>query len=184
VDVTDSRGITRGARIFFVSSSQVNYVLPPGTAIGPATVRITAGDGKSTTGTVEIVGVSPGVIALNSTGLAAVVVVRVRNGQQIVEQVYQVSGNAVVPAPIDLGPQGDQVYLLLFGTGFSHATAASVTVGGLSMPGVAWAAHSLYPGLDQANLGPLPRALAGRGQVSLVLTANGIASNATNLSFR
>ena len=38
--IRDSQGITRPAELYFVSSSQVNYVIPPGTATGNALVTV------------------------------------------------------------------------------------------------------------------------------------------------
>ncbi len=74
--------------------------------------------------------------------------------------------------PINLGPASDQVYLVLFGTGFRLSTGPlAATVGGEAV-GVAIAAAQGFSGLDQANLGPLPRTLIGRGAVTVSFSAS------------
>src|SRR5262249_25076085 len=70
VDVTASAGVKRPAVLFSVSASQVTYEIPPGTAAGPATVTITAGDGVSGTVQVQVAAVAPGLYTLNSSALA------------------------------------------------------------------------------------------------------------------
>jgi uncharacterized protein (TIGR03437 family) len=184
VDVTDSKGMTRPAQLIYVSLGQVNYILPPGTATGTATVKITAGDGIVTSGTVAVVSASPGVIAISPAGLTAANLIRVTNGMQAYEVVYQVANNAVAPLPIDLGPASDQLYLSIYGTGFRYAKSVTIQIGGITMPNVSWAGSGQYPGLDQANLGPVPRGLLGKGSVNVVLTADGVAANTTNLTFK
>jgi uncharacterized protein (TIGR03437 family) len=41
-----------------------------------------------------------------------------------------------------------------------------------------------FAGLDQLNIGPLPRSLAGRGNVMMTLTVDGVAANTVQLNFR
>ena len=38
-------------------------------------------------------------------------------------------------------------------------------------------------GLDQVNIGPLPSSLAGRGSVTILLTADGLTANAVQANF-
>ena len=40
-----------------------------------------------------------------------------------------------------------------------------------------WVAQGQFAGLDQVNIGPLPRTLAGRGEVNLYVTVDGNRSN-------
>lgn len=90
-------------------------------------------------------------------------------------------------APIDLGPEGDQVTLLLFGTGIrgrSALAAVTCTIGGVSVPVSFAGSQGDLVGLDQINVGPLPRALAGRGEVDLVLLVDGKAANTVRISIR
>lgn len=89
--------------------------------------------------------------------------------------------------PIDLGAATDQVYLSLYGTGirgFSALSNIKATVAGVSVPVQAAAAHSVYPGMDQVNLGPLPRGLAGKGLSSIVLSVDARTANSVTVNFK
>ena len=58
------------------------------------------------------------------------------NNTQTVEQVYTVSGGAVVASPVSLGSSTDKAFLFIFGTGLQDAGTAGVTVtiSGISVP--------------------------------------------------
>ncbi|MEP7337538.1 MAG: SBBP repeat-containing protein, partial [Acidobacteriota bacterium] len=123
VRVRDNNGVGRLAPLFFVAPTQVNYLIPPGTALGAATVTITSGDGATSVGTVNITSVSPGLFTANAsgTGVAAATVLRIKaDNSQSYEAVGQFnpSTGAFTAIPIDLGPADEQIFLLLFGTGF------------------------------------------------------------------
>ena len=178
VSVTDAAGTSRPAQVFYSSTSQVNFLIPAGTAPGTATVNISAADGTAATaGSAQVANIGPGIFQLNSTALAAAIVARVApDGSQTIEPVYQLdASNNVVPLPIGLA--SGSVYLTLFGTGLRHAQTASVTVGGQSVPLLYWGAQGTYAGLDQINVGPLPASLAGRGRVNIILSADGQTAN-------
>jgi uncharacterized protein (TIGR03437 family) len=87
--------------------------------------------------------------------------------------------------PIDLGPASDKVYLILFGTGVRNAATASVSVDieGLNAPVSYAGPQNGFEGLDQINV-LLPRTLAGSGDVSVVLTAAGIAANTVHITIK
>ena len=180
VSVRDSTGRARSAQLTYASPRQVNYLVPDGTASGKATVTIGAGSSTSTE-TVTIAPVAPALFALNSAGLAAAYVVRVHaDGSSAVENVFQLDGSNIVPLPIDLGPETDQVFLELFGTGSQNGKAATASVGRLTVP-VTYAGVSGYAGEDQIDIGPLPRALAGKGEVEIVVLMDGVAANVVNV---
>ncbi|HMV46639.1 MAG TPA: hypothetical protein PKD31_02630 [Blastocatellia bacterium] len=176
--VRDAFNIERAASLFFVSPGQINYLVPLGTFPGAATVTVRRNGVDAAQGTLTIETFTPALFSANATGqgIAAAVVLRLRNGQQIYEPVSRAENGSQVAIPIDLGPDtgSDQVYLLLFGTGFrsfAQPSAMTVTVGGLAVPVLGYAAVDGLAGLDQCNIGPLPRSLAGRGTVNVVLTA-------------
>ncbi|MBS1789416.1 MAG: hypothetical protein JST85_16945 [Acidobacteria bacterium] len=86
VTVRDSAGIDRPAPLFFVSAEQINYQLPSGTAPGDATVIVSSGDGRRSTGRAHFETVAPGLFTANSSGegVAAAVVLRIKaNGDRI-----------------------------------------------------------------------------------------------------
>ena len=189
--VRDSAGVERNAPLFFVSPAQINYLMPPETALGPATVVVTAGDGKTTYGTTRVVTVAPGQFAANSDGqgIAAALALRVRgDGSRSFEPVAQLDAatGRFVPVPIDLGPEGEQVFLVLYGTGSrsrSSLAAVRVTVGGAEAEVLFAGAVPGLSGLDQVNA-RLSRALAGRGEVDVVLTVDGKAANLVSVSIK
>jgi uncharacterized protein (TIGR03437 family) len=103
----------------------------------------------------------------------------------VLEAVYQVgAGNVVQPLPIDLGPATDAVYLSLFATGLENAKSVVVSVGGQTVPVLYAGIQGTYDGLDQVNVGPVPRSLAGSGRVNIVLTADGQTANPVELAIK
>jgi uncharacterized protein (TIGR03437 family) len=190
VKVRDSTGTERLAPLFFVAPGQVNYLMPTGTATGAATVTITSGDGSVSSGTMQIAAVAPGLFAANANGMgvaAAVVLRRNAAGQDTFEPVARLEGTSLVAVPIDLGPATDQVFLILYGTGIrGHSALSMVTaqVGGVDVPVLFAGDQGTFAGLDQVNLGPLPRSLVGRGDVVVMLTVDGKAANNILVSIR
>jgi uncharacterized protein (TIGR03437 family) len=173
VKVKDKAGVERDAQLFFVSSEQVNFLVPAGMAAGQATVTIRSGDGKSvSTGEMQVKEVAPAIFTANGSGngKAAALVLRIKaNGDRKYEPIAQ---------PIDLNDPSDRVFLLLYGTGLRrHGLMVKVLLGGNDLA----ASHAPAPGyvgLDQINV-ELPReveprrTLIGRGVVKLAVTAIG-----------
>ncbi len=190
VKVRDSAGTERLAPLFFVSSGQINYLLPAGTATGAATITVTSGDGSVSRGTAQIAAVAPGLFSANASGsgvAAAVVLRRNAAGQDTFEPVARLDGSAFVPVPIDLGPATDQVFLILYGTGIrgrSALSAVTAKIGGTDVPVLFAGEAAGFAGLDQVNLGPLPRSLAGRGVADVVLMVDGKTANTVTVTIR
>jgi uncharacterized protein (TIGR03437 family) len=91
-----------------------------------------------------------------------------------------------VPIPIDLGPETDQVFLVLYGTAFRNRTSlAAVTaqIGGANAQVLDALAHPDYVGLDQANI-RINRALAGRGNVDVILTVDSVTANTVQINIK
>ena len=192
VTVTDSEGVSSMAELFFVSGGQINFLIPEGTSLGLATVTVTREDGISGTITVELEAVGPALFSANADGMgvaAAVAVTADATGSSTIQSVVQCH-TALVGCgalPLDLGSEGDQVFLVLFGTGIrgrSSLSAVSATVGGEDVPVLFAGPQGGFVGLDQVNLGPLPRSLIGRGEVEIVLTVDGKEANTVTVSFR
>lgn len=189
VKVRDSAGVERDSPLFFVAPSQVNYLIPAGTAIGAATVTITSGDGALSQGAITIANVAPGLFAANANGqgIAAVNVLRVKaDGSQIYESAARFDGTKFVPVEIDLGPEGEQVFLIVFGTGFrgrSDLSAVKFTIGGAASEVFYVGPQGGFVGLDQANI-RIPRSLVGRGVVDIVMTADGRTANTVQIQVK
>ncbi len=190
VRVRDSAGVERLAPLFFVSGGQINYQLPPGTALGAATITIASGDGALSTGTVKVTPVAPGVFSAASSGggVAAAYIVRVKNDNSMVDELisrYDEAQQRFVAIPIEFTPQTRDIVLVLFGTGWrgrSALPAVGVKIGGVDIPAAYAGTQGGFVGLDQMNV-LLPRSLAGSGEVNLVLTVDGHQANTVRLAF-
>ncbi|MGH9838923.1 MAG: putative Ig domain-containing protein [Blastocatellia bacterium] len=191
VKVKDSREVERLAPLFFVSPRLINYQIPAGTAEGIATVTITGANGAVNAGLIQVVTTRPGLFSADSSGsgLAAAYAVRMKpDGTQFFEAIirFDPATNRFIPALIDLSSESDQVILALFGTGLRNRqslTDVKVTVGGVDCPVQYAGAQRGFAGLDQVNV-LLPRSLAGRGDVNVVLTVDDRPSNAVAISIR
>lgn len=191
VKIRDSLGAERSAPLFFAAPSQINLQIPAGTVNGPATIIVTSGDSTVSTGTMNITTIAPGLFTANASGqdVAAAVALRLKSdGTQIYEPVarFDSGQNKFVPAPIDLGASSDQMFLILYGTGFryrSSLAAVTATVGGTSVEMLYAGPVDGFVGLDQSNI-RIPRALAGRGVVDVILTVDGRPANAVTIQIK
>jgi uncharacterized protein (TIGR03437 family) len=191
VRVKDSAGTERLAPLFFVAPTQVNYLVPSGTANGLASIMISSSDGQVSLGAVQIAAVAPGLFTANASGqgVAAATVLRIKaDGTQTFEPIGQFdqTRNQFVAVPIDLGPATDQVFILLFGTGFrnrSTLTAVSPRIGGVAAEVLFAGPQGDFVGLDQANL-RIPRSLMGRGEVDVVMTVDGKSANTVKINIK
>jgi uncharacterized protein (TIGR03437 family) len=176
----DSAGVPRNAGLYYVTPGQVGFVIPADSATGPGSVIVTSPDGPVYTAAVDVVPVVPALFAADATGrgLAAANVLRVRaDGGRSVEP---------VTLPIDFGAAGDQIFLILYGTGIRRlleTSGVTVRVGALELPAAFAGPHPLYPAVDQVNVA-LPRSLSGQGQVPLAVNVSGAASNGLHVTFR
>jgi uncharacterized protein (TIGR03437 family) len=184
VDVTDSKGITRAAQIYFVSPDQVNFIVPAATATGAAIVKVTTYQAKAYSIPVDIQAAAPGVFTANSTGkgVPAATVVRVAGGKQTNENIFTCATTCTA-TPIDLGPATDDVILLLYGTGIRKASTVTATIGGTKADVLGFAAQGQYDALDQINV-RIPRALIGKGNADIVLTVDGYKANVATINVK
>lgn len=191
VRIKDSACIERLAPLFFVSPTQINYLIPSGTAFGPATISVFNEAGAVSIANVQIDRVSPGLFSANSNGrdAAAASLLRLKaNGNQVYEKIVQFSfaENKYVALPIDVSDPEEQVFLILFGTGLrlrSGLSAVSATIGGTPVEVLYAGPQGAFLGLDQINL-RVPKTLAGRGEVDVVLMADGKMTNSVRVNFK
>ncbi len=184
VSVRDNAGVERLALLFYVAPAQVNYQLPQGTALGTATVTITSGDGTVSAGNINVTSVAPSLFTANSDGrgVVAAFVLRIKaDGTQVNEavSVFNTTLNRFEPIPIDLGPPDEQVFLIAFGTGFRAASslaAVNVKMGGVDAEVLFVGPQGAFVGLDQCNI-RIPRSLAGRGEIDVVMMVDGKIAN-------
>jgi uncharacterized protein (TIGR03437 family) len=101
---------------------------------------------------------------------------------QIFEEVARFDSdvNKYLTRCMTLGPAGESVFLILYGTGIRGVASLSgvtATIGGTNIPVLFAGAQGQFNGLDQINLGPVPRELIGRGTVDIVIKVDGQAAN-------
>lgn len=182
------------AQLFFVSSGQINYLIPPNTPAGDAQVVVTStadnGDQVISRGPIKIATASPAVFTANAngTGVPAAVTGRVNANNQFVFDTNPpfepdpVTPGVFIPAPIDVGTDARPAFLILFGTGLRNAAPNTVraVIGGVDVPVTAAEAPG-FTGLDQVNL-QIPTSLSGRGLVDVTLVAGGVSSNAVKVN--
>ncbi len=196
VTIYDSAGRNFLAPLFFVSPTQVNYLIPTDITPGLAEVIISDNAGRWESGALMISGVNPGLFTSNASGQGVVAgsALRVRNGVNKYENIARFDSvtNKMIATPIDLGADTDQVYLVLYGTGFRHRgdlRNVQAFIGGTSA-GAGTEVSVLYlgaqgglAGLDQTNL-LVPRSLAGSGLVKLWLKVDGKWANPVEVNIK
>jgi uncharacterized protein (TIGR03437 family) len=186
VSIMDAGGKMTPAPLLYVSSGQVNFLVPSSVALGAAKVVVTAGSTTSTSSAVPVSAVAPGLFTLNGTGLAAATAVRVAaNGTQTAVPVYTVnSDNSVSATPISVTAANGAVYLTLYGTGLQAAGTSGVTatIGGVNAK-VLFAGPQSTPGLDQVNV-QIPASLAGAGNSLVQLTVSGFLANPVQITIQ
>ncbi|MEK7833537.1 MAG: BACON domain-containing carbohydrate-binding protein, partial [Acidobacteriota bacterium] len=195
--VRDQAGNERPSPLFFVSPNQINYQLPAGTVTGPASVTIFKGNDKLFSCQINVSKVAPGFFTVDGSGrgIPAGQALRYRpsipNSAPQSEPLFFIDAsqrNVLRPIDLgaDLGAGSDQVFLVLYGTGFRLRTSlANVTarIGAMTLPVLFAGPQGDYAGLDQVNI-QIPRSLAGRGEVDLVLTVDGQQSNVVRISIK
>lgn len=193
VKVKDSSGAERLAPLFYVSPTQINYLIPAGTLPGMATITVTDTRGNVTIGTEVIMEVGPGFFTADASGrgVPAALVLRVKGGRATYELVarYDAAQQKFVPIPIDLGPEAgqatEQVFLILFGTGLrpNPSMPLRTFIGDQFVEPLYIGAQPAYIGLDQVNL-PIPRNLSGRGEVDVKMEVDDKLANPVRISIK
>jgi len=185
VGVMDSGGQNYAARLYVVAPMQINFLMPSGVAVGEAIITVTRDGEAIAMETVQIATVSPGIFTAASSGMgvAAAVFLRVSpDGSRTDGLTFD---NMLAPVPLDFGPAGSDLYVFLFTTGMRNSTGTvTATVDGIPVPFNGPVAQGQFDGLDQLNLGPLPRSLVGRGEVDVAITVDGKQANVVTIAFR
>ena len=187
--VTDSAGTVRVAPLMYVSAAQINFVVPSGTASGPATFTVANGNTSlTTTGMVQ--SVAPALFSMSGDGrgVAAAYAIAVSAGNSQLQSpvsVFQCTPSVCNATPIQLSTSG-AVYLILSGTGIrNRSSLANVTanIGGSNVPVLYAGPQSSFDGLDQVNI-ELPPSLSGSGEVNVILTIDGQTANVVAINIQ
>jgi uncharacterized protein (TIGR03437 family) len=172
------------APLLFVSPAQLNFIVPAALQPGPATIVVSHPAGTYAAGTVQIAPSVPALFTRDQSG----------RGEALA---LVTDGVRVQTPPFDVLTNGRPNVLVLFGTGFRRALAASprdddgvaeavsASIGGRTARVLFAGAQGGLAGLDQLNL-ELPASLAGGGarNVEVVLTVNGEAANRVTIPLR
>ena len=185
VSVTGSDGADSWAPLYFVSPGQINFLVPAAAKAGAAQLRVFLQNKVVARTTVQVQAVAPGIFTANSDGKGAPAALAARygaGGAQTEVPVFHcgLAAGSCVPVAMDLGAESDQLILMLYGTGLRNGRSVTATIGGVDAPVLGFAAQSQYPGLDQVNV-RVPRELKGRGDVDVVLQADGEAAKAVRI---
>lgn len=179
----------RKAGLFFVSPNQVNYLVPAATEAGTVDVTIKNGTNISS-GTVMVTQVAPAIFTANSNGrgVPAAYFLRFRSGGSNTEFLsqYSISAGRYITKPIDMGPESDSIFLVLFLSGIRRAAddnnngsvdeSVRVLIGGNEIRPVFAGRQPEFAGLDQINV-QIPRSLIGRGVVDVSVVGVGYAAS-------
>ena len=188
----DFAGVTHPVGNFYASGRQRNLYMPAGVAPGEGMLMVTNLHGHSASTPVDIVSVAPGIFTFNGSGAGVVAAtgLRVADGgarSSVPITQYDVGTSQWIPQSIDLGPDGDQIYLVIYCTGLRGRTDLAnvkATIGGIEVPVAYAGAQGFFVGLDQLNIGPIPRSLVGAGEVAITVTVDGVAANTTTIAIQ
>jgi uncharacterized protein (TIGR03437 family) len=156
------------ARMFWASANQINLQVPADVPSGAANVVVMKQGQVVSQGSIEVSSVALSLFTANANGagVPAGVILRVgSNGQQTYEPLarFDAGLKQFVPASINRRP-GDQLFLILYGTGLKQAAntdgnAANgvaenvlVTVGGVNAQVVFAGSAPGFAGLEQINI--------------------------------
>lgn len=173
------------ARLLFVSSGQINFVVPSFTALGSATIVVSTPNGIYSVATARIVPSVPALFTKDFTGKGEAIALATPDGVRFQN------------APFDVVVNGRPNILVLFGTGFRRAVATNpadedgvaeavtATIDGRPARVLFAGAQGGFGGLDQINV-EFPTSLAGGGRRSLnvVLSVNGENANQVTIDVR
>ncbi len=187
VGVIDGSGVEHPAALYFVSPSQINFVVPPDVPTGWAKV-VAHGPAGPVEANVHLVSVAPAVFTANATGngvAAAIFTLLHADGTRSDITVANCTATCT-PVPLNLGSSTDQAYLTLYGSGIRGRSSLSnvvVNIAGKTLVPIYAGVQPTYPGMDQVNI-PLPSSLAGSGLVNVTLIVDGIAANTVTVQFQ
>ncbi len=188
VTVTDSAATARIAPLMYVSASQINFVVPDGTAAGTAQFAIANGSAAPLTTTGPVQSVAPTLFSMSGDGkgVAAATAIQVQASNPQLQSpvaVFECSASGCVSTPIALGVD-TPIVVALYGTGIRNRSSlsnVSVTINGVSAPVQYAGAQPSYEGLDQVNV-TLPLSIRGSGEVNVVMTVDGQTSNIVTIN--
>jgi uncharacterized protein (TIGR03437 family) len=165
--------------LFYASPTQVNFALPPLSAVGTVNIVVTNADNSTRTGTLNMQRTGPGIFTASGFGTGAPAALTTADGVN-----FQLTFNADgSPRTVSAGTRERPNFLILNGTGIRNGVAEAVTVTFQGVPGrVTYAGRvGNLAGLDQLNVA-IPPELSGFGLTKVRVEANGRWSNTVTIN--
>ncbi len=173
------------ASLFFVSPTQINFVVPAGVETGSATIIVSNGLGNYSLGNIQIAAAAPAIFTANASG----------TGDAAAQTT--IDGVNFLQPPFDVLVNGRSNILVMYGTGFRRAPATNpndgngvaesvtVTIDGRAANVLYAGAQGSFAGLDQLNV-EMPASLAGTGprRVEVAISVNGVAANRVTIQIK
>lgn len=187
INVQDQQGTTLAAPLFFVSAGQINFLLPEGLAPGSATATVLRDFAPAASAPLTIAAVAPALFTANADGRGvAAAYFSTASNPTVFAFTCGAAGGTCFAAPFDLSTALGGAVLVLYGTGLKNnggLNSVVVTLGGVRAQTLYAGPQNQYPGLDQINV-QLPPGLAGRGELDVIVTVNGVRANTVRVAFR
>jgi uncharacterized protein (TIGR03437 family) len=155
----------RPAQIFFISPSQINFLVPAETEIGNAQVVVTNSDNFSFRGSAPTLRAAPGIFTKSADGIGEGTILNADTLQE---------------GPFD--PSKGNLRLSIFTTGARNAIQTLVTVGDRLINAESVIASAGMPGLDEVRV-RIPADLHAEGPVTLLVQSDGRDSNPVTVTF-
>jgi uncharacterized protein (TIGR03437 family) len=149
----------RAAAVHYVSSTQVNFVVPAETEPGTADVVVTNADGLQMHSAIKVTTAAPGIFTIDGTG----------RGNAFTLDVSTLLCRHFVP---DDGARR----FIIYATGVSGATQVAVTLNGQPVVVEAIKPSLALPGLDQVRIA-IPALISLPATATMVIKADGVESN-------
>jgi uncharacterized protein (TIGR03437 family) len=175
------------AELFFTSTGQINYVVPPGTPNQTVNVVVTNSDNTTVNGTLRVAAAAPGIFSARATGSGTAAALTTTDGA-VYKPVANPDGSE---ANVDAGTTAQPNFLILYGTAIRNAPAANPTDGNgvaesvkVTIQGVPCEVAFAGPapgfiGLDQLNV-KIPSELSGFGSLNVRVAITSITPNPTS----
>ncbi|MEO8100743.1 MAG: Ig-like domain repeat protein [Acidobacteriota bacterium] len=185
VSITDLNGQPHLARWYFASPAQATVVIPGDLPPGPAEFVLKNSSGDIVSESIVVASAAPALATSNAdgAGVPAAQIQRLKPDGSVQTESAAVFDSATskwVPSPLVFG--GDELYLILYGTGFRHGGGTTCLAQEKSLAVFYAGEQGTYPGLDQINV-RLTAQLQGLGMVNVICKAAGATSNTVSLLF-
>jgi uncharacterized protein (TIGR03437 family) len=177
------------APLFAVTPGQANILIPTGLATGAAGAKVLHGTTVALTASMTIANSQAALYSANANGAgvaAADALLVTATNQQTPQNVSTCVATAALSclgSPLSQGAASSTLYVELYGTGIRNAQSVQCFVAGQSVPITFVGAAPGYVGLDQLNIS-IPKSLAGLGDVTVYLVADGVTSNVVGLTLQ